>query len=97
MIIGLAGAVTALIGWFGFHSVIALFIGTALYIVETIIEWRNLNSNAKILDIVIFAIGSIVAVSFTSAQWYIGGMVAIAIYNLIISIIGFVTMPKSFF
>ena len=37
--IGLIGVLIALIGWFGFGSVIALIVGTALYIVETIIEW----------------------------------------------------------
>lgn len=82
-LIGLAGAVIALVGWFCFNSVALLAVGTILYLIETIIEWNNLNTNAKVLDIVIFAVGSIVGALLTSVQWYVAGMIAIAVYNLI--------------
>lgn len=96
-LIGLVGAVVALVGWFGFKSVILLIVGTVLYIIETAMEWRELNANAKKLDIVIFVIGCIVAAIFTPAPWYVGGMVAIAIYSLITGVVGLVSMLKFFF
>ena len=88
MLIGLAGALLALIGWFGFHSTTLLIIGTALYLVETVLEWKNLNSSAKVLDVVIFGIGSIIAIAFTATPWYVGGMIAISIYSLILGVLG---------
>ena len=97
MLIGLVGAAIALAGWFGFQSIILLIVGTAMYIIETAMEWEALNSNAKALDIVIFAVGSIVSVIFTSVPWYVGGMVAIAIYSLIMGVIGLIGILKFFF
>ena len=96
-LIGFPGALTALIGWFGFHSVTALIVGTALYIVETTLEWRNLNAGAKAIDVFIFAFGSAIAALFTSAQWYIGGMIARARYSIVIGTIGLITMLKTAF
>lgn len=96
MLIGVLGTVIALGGWFGLHSVAALIIGTAMYIIETIMEWESLNTNAKIMDIVIFAIGSIVAIIFTSTSWYVGGMVAVAIYSAITSVCGLIFTLRFF-
>ena len=96
MLIGVFGAVIALGGWFGFHSVAALIIGTAMYIIETIMEWNSLNTNAKMMDIVIFVIGSIIAIIFTSAPWYVGGMVAVAIYGAIMSMCGLILTLRFF-
>ena len=96
-LIGLVDAVVALEGWFVFKSVKLLLIGTILYIIETLLEWRELNTNAKKLDIVIFVIGCVVAASLTLAPWYVGGMVAIAIYSLIVGAIGMISMLKFFF
>ena len=84
--IGLIGSLIALIGWFAFDSIIALIIGVLLYVIETIIEWRNLNTGAKIVDIIIFIIGSIVAL-FIETPFYIGGMIAIAIYSGIMALL----------
>ena len=84
-LIGLLGSVLSLGGWFGFHSAILLVIGTLLHIVETLIEWKRLYVNAKMLYLFLFAIGCIVAL-FLSIPWYVGGMLAIAIYGLIIGI-----------
>jgi len=95
--VGLVGAITALVGWFGFQSVTFLIIGTVLYVVETLMEWQALNSNAKKVDIIIFTVGAIVAVLFTSVPWYVGGMVAIAIYSLVMGVIGLIGMLKFFF
>lgn len=96
-LIGLVGAVIALVGWFGFKSVILLVVGTALYVIETAIEWHELNVNSKKLDIVIFIIGCAVAAIFTSAPWYVGGMIAIAIYSLIMGVLGLASILKFFF
>ena len=93
-LLGLIGAVIALVGWFGFHSIVLLIIGVGLYIIETVMEWQKLNANAKKLDIVIFAIGCIIAALFTSAAWYVRGMVAIAIYSLITGVISLIAMLK---
>ena len=91
--IGLIGSVVALVGWFGFHSVITLIIGTVIYIIETIIEWKELNMGAKLFDILLFVIGSIIAL-IVKTPFYIGGMIAIAIYSAIISIITLPTIIK---
>lgn len=80
VLIVLVGPIIALVGWFAFDSVIALIIGVLLYVIETIIEWRNLNTGAKFTDIIIFIIGSIVAL-FIETPFYIGGMIAIALYS----------------
>ena len=89
--IGLIGALVALIGWFGFHSLFALIIGTALYVLETLMEIKELNGNAIGTDFLIFAIGAAIGF-FMHIPFYIGGMIAIAIYNLIISIVSIPTL-----
>ena len=85
-LIGLAGVLTALIGWYGHKSVLLLVIGTGLYLVETLIEWKNLNMNAKKLDLFIFVLGSVVAL-FTNLPFYIGGMLAINFYSALMTLI----------
>lgn len=84
-LIGLAGVLTALIGWYGHKSVLLLVIGTGLYLVETLMEWKNLNINAKKLDLFIFALGSVVAL-FTNLPFYIGGMLAINFYSALMTL-----------
>ena len=85
-LIGLVGVLTALIGWYGHKSVLLLAIGTGLYLVETLIEWENLNMNAKKLDLFIFVLGSVVAL-FTNLPFYIGGMLAINFYSALMTLI----------
>ena len=85
-LIGLAGVLTALIGWYGHKSVFLLTIGTVLYLVETLVEWKELNINAKKLDLFIFAVGSIVAL-FINLPFYIGGMLAINFYSALMTLI----------
>ena len=84
-LVGLAGVLTALIGWYGHKSVLLLVIGTGLYLVETLMEWKNLNMNAKKLDLFIFALGSVVAL-FTNLPFYIGGMLAINFYSALMTL-----------
>lgn len=85
--VGLVGAIIALVGWFGFHSLIALVIGTVLYIVETIMQLKELQPNALKFEITIFVVGCIVGL-FLKIPFYIGGMLATNIYSAVISIIG---------
>lgn len=85
-LIGLVGVLTALIGWYGHKSVLLLAIGSGLYLVETLIEWKNLNMNAKKLDLFIFVLGSVVAL-FTNLPFYIGGMLAINFYSALMTLI----------
>lgn len=84
-LIGLVGVLTALIGWYGYKSVLLLTVGTGLYVVETLLEWKNLNMNAKKLDLFIFAGGSVVAL-FTNLPFYIGGMLAINFYSALMTL-----------
>ena len=84
-LVGLAGVLTALIGWYGHKSVLLLVIGTGLYLVETVMEWKNLNVNAKKLDLFIFAVGSVVAL-FVKLPFYIGGMLAINFYSALMTL-----------
>lgn len=85
--IGLIGSIIALVGWFGFKSIILLVIGTILYLIETIIDWKQLNIGAKILDLVVFGIGCIIGAFIQSIPFYVGGLIAINIYSIILSII----------
>lgn len=59
-------------------------------------EWNSLNTNAKSLDVVIFIIGCVVSF-FVSAPWYVCGMVAINIYNALMSALGVIPMIAFFF
>lgn len=85
-ILGLVGALISLIGWFAYESLPMLIIGTVLWLIDTIIEWRNLNAGAKFVDLMLFIIGSVVAL-FLEKPFYIGGLVAINIYSAIISVL----------
>ena len=84
--IGLIGVLTALIGWFGYKSLTLFVVGTALYFVETLLEWKSLNANAKKLDIIIFIVGSIIAL-FINLPFYIGGMLALNFYSALMTLI----------
>lgn len=95
-LIGSLGSIIGLVGWFGFKSVVMLVIGTAFYVIETVVEWKDLNTNAKLHDLVVFGIGSFIAAVFTSAPWYVGGMVAILINSLFLSIFGIIRLISFF-
>ena len=62
-----------------------------LYFIETLLEWQSLNDNAKKMDILIFVIGCIVSFC-TSLPWFVGGMLALAIYNAITTVIDIAVM-----
>lgn len=83
-IIGLVGVLIALIGWFVYESLPALIIGTVFYIIETVIERKKLNAGSKIIDVIIFVIGLVVAL-FIDEPLYVGGMVALNIYSAIMT------------
>lgn len=86
-LLGLIGSIIALIGWFGFKSVILLIVGTLMYVIETILEWKDLNAGAKGLDVVIFVIGCVVAL-FGKIPFYVGGMVAVNCFSALMSLLG---------
>ncbi len=86
-ILGIAGSLIALIGWFGFHSVPALIVGTVLYIIETILISPMLQPNAYIADVMIFVVGGVIS-TFIGPPFYVGGMIGIAIYSAILTITG---------
>lgn len=86
-LLGLIGVIIALVGWYGSKSLPLLIIGTVLYFIETFIERKNLNQNAKKLDIIIIVIGCIVGL-ISGTPFYIPGMLAINFYSAIMSIIG---------
>lgn len=83
---GLIGVLIALIGWFGFSSITLLVVGTIFYIVETILESKNLNAGARLVDIIIFGIGSIVSIVI-KIPFYIGGLLAINFYSALITLL----------
>ena len=89
-LLGTIGSIAALVGWFGFHSVPVLIIGTICYIIETIIEWKDLNSGAKVFDVIIFVIGCIIGLFIKSVPFYIVGLLAINCWSIIMSLI---TLP----
>ena len=61
-LLGAAGSIIALVGWFGFHSLPALVIGTFLYILETILDSPMLQPQAYLADAGIFVIGGVISV-----------------------------------
>ena len=81
-IIGGAGTLTALIGWFGFDSIIALIVGSILYLLEDIIHAQYLTPVAKLLDPIAFGIGCLVGI-FVPLPWYICGMLGLNIFGAI--------------
>lgn len=93
-IVELLGSVIALVGWFGYHSTQLLLIGTVGYLIYLIAQWRNLNSNAKGLEVFIFIVGSIVFLIRHKPFW-IGGLVALNIYSLIMSVITVIVLILS--
>ena len=88
--LGLIGSIVALVGWFGFHSLPLLIIGTVCYVIETIIEWKKLNAGAKAFDLIVFGIGCIIGAFIKSVPFYIVGLIAINCWSIIMSLI---TLP----
>ena len=86
-IFGLIGVIIALVGWFGYHSLVALIVGTVLYLIETIMQLKELNQNAITFEIVIAVVGCLVS-GFFGVPFYVGGMVAINLYSVVITFIG---------
>lgn len=96
---GFIGAAISLIGWFAFHSLPLLIVGTLFYVIETIIEWRQLNAGAKTLDILIFGIGAFISL-FLKTPFYICGLLALNIYSALVHALGlpsYIKMTKFFF
>ena len=92
--IGFLGAIIGVVGWFAFGSVAALVIGFVAYIIETIMESKELNGNAKMLDIVIIAIGCIVGLFVKSVPFYVMGLIFINVYSLLMGILGLTAVFK---
>lgn len=84
--LGLIGAIISLIGWFGYQSILFLVIGTIFYVIETILEWKDLNRNAKKLDFFIIIAGCLIGPSISSVPWYACGLLAINFYSALIHI-----------
>lgn len=88
-LLGFVGVLVSLIGWFKYKSILLLVIGTGLDIIETLLEWKSLNVNAKKLELRIFIIGCIIGV-FLDIPFYVGGMLAINFYFALVSVL---TLP----
>ena len=86
-VLGLIGVLISLIGWFAFDSLLLLIIGTVCYVIESLLEWRELNAGAKFFDIFIFGIGCLIAL-FVKTPIYIGGLIAINCYSALMCVIG---------
>ena len=87
-VIGLIGAIIGVVGWFGFGSIWALVIGVIAYLIETIMERDQLNKNAKLADLLIFALGCIVGLIVKSVPFYVMGLIFINIYSLVTGVLG---------
>lgn len=99
-IIGLAGTIASVIGiicWFSSKSIVMLLVGVGLYAIETVLEWKDLNANAKKMDVLVFFIGCLIGWLCSSAPWYVGGLIALCGYSAIMGLIGFVNMLLIFF
>lgn len=89
--IGICGALISLIGWFTFHSLPMLIMGTFLFFIETAMEWNQLNSGAKKLNFIIIIIGCIVGL-FLNMPIYISAMLAINIYSALTALLAIISM-----
>ena len=94
-IIGL-GAIVGVVGWFITKSLIFIGIGILCYLVETIMEWKNLNANAKLVDVFIFVIGCIVGLFIKSMPFWLCGIVALLIYSALLGIGGVISIFSMF-
>lgn len=84
-LIGLVGVLVSLIGWFKYKSVLLLLVGTGLLVLETLLEWKELNTNAKRLELIIFIIGCL-SILFIDLPFYIGGMLALNFYAALLTV-----------
>ena len=81
----LAGNITAFLGWFKWNSILCVAVGTAICLTDTLLRWKNLNANAKKMDVVMFLIGLSVGLLFNGLpKPYICGMLAINAFNILI-------------
>ena len=91
VVLGLIGPLTSIVGWFGFHSLVCVIIGTALCIILTLLQWKDLNRNARRMDLVSFLVGSVVGILAKKAPaWYICGMLGISFYGLFVNLLAVV-------
>lgn len=85
-ILGWGSPFIALVGYFTSDEPLTLIIGLIMYLMELGIEWKRLNAGAKFVDGLIFVVGSIVSV-FLGKAFYIGGIIALEVYSLVVSVI----------
>ncbi len=85
-ILGWGGPFIALVGYFTSDEPLTLIIGLIMYLMKLGIEWKRLNAGAKLVDGLIFVVGSIVSV-FLGKAFYIGGIIALEVYSLVVSVI----------
>jgi hypothetical protein len=82
----IVAVIISLVGWFVFHSNIALLVGFGVYVIVTIKERNNLNRNAKYTESILLVIGLVLAVA-TNTPFYITPIIIIMIYQAILTII----------
>lgn len=81
----LAGNITAFWGWLKHQSVLCVIIGAVISVVDTLIRWKDLNTNARKMDLTVFLIGLAVGLIIKDFPApYICGMLAINAYSLLI-------------
>lgn len=88
--LGLLGPIVALVGWFGFHSLPALLIGTLCYVAEVLLECRRNGFSDRGTDIVVFVFGCIAGCFIPDVPWYICGAVASNFYNIYMTLLAMV-------
>ena len=92
MLIGIAGLFVSFIGWFAYRSVTMLIVGSALYGIETVLGlfFGELKFGSLWVDVGSFAIGAFIA-KFTKYPMWIGGLLGLNFYSLVMTIIGTVS------
>ena len=85
--LGLLGPIVALVGWFGFHSQLALLIGTLCYLAEVLLERNRNGLSDRGTDLIIFVFGCIAGYFIPGVPWYICGAVAINCYNIYMTLL----------
>ncbi len=83
--VGFIASILGLVGWFGFKSLLVLGVATAIYVLELLKKWKELNQGARVLILVWAVIGGIVS-TFLKTPFYIGSMVAWNIESLVSTI-----------
>ena len=80
------GSIIGVVGWFITKSFVFISVGLLCYLIETIIEWKNLSMSAKKTDIAILVVGCIAGLFIKSIPFWLSGIIALLCYSALLGV-----------